>query len=460
MKSTNTWWRKLLSDYGMVLVLLLLCVFFSIVTLAEQPLPGAEAAGQVADRLRQRHGEGSDRPVLVVARLAGEDDAFVETLTRKLSAARYANVTVVRGDPTAARRALAATASSGQKAVSIAGTQVTGRWDVFKEFGRPGAEDIAHLTDQEVLKPTGPTWPNFRKIDNLRNIPNQIVVIAILAIGMTLVIITGGIDLSVGSLIALAAVSSTLLISRLAGAAEASGGGMLLCALAAMALCAAMGLFSGSMVALFDIPPFIATLGMMLIASGVAYIFSQSASIYELPGSFTWLGQGTDLIGLPNAVVLAALLYVGAHVFMSQTRWGRYIYAVGGNAEAARLSGVPVLRVKLFVYAVSGALAGLGGVVTASQLKSGSPKFGLMYELYTIAAVVVGGTSLAGGEGKVLGTLIGALIIAVIGNGMNLCDITFDYQKVILGAVILGAVLLDKLKRRDWSFLRRAKAGH
>jgi ribose transport system permease protein len=136
---------------------------------------------------------------------------------------------------------------------------------------------------------------------------------------------------------------------------------------------------------------------------------------------------------------------------------GRYVYAVGGNPEAARLSGVPVKRILLFVYTACGALAGLGGIVMASQLKSGSPTYGQMYELYVIAAVVVGGTSLSGGEGKVLGTLIGAFIIAVIQNGMNLTGVESYTQKVVLGLVILGAVLLDMLKRRGWQWLRRRR---
>ena len=167
-----------------------------------------------------------------------------------------------------------------------------------------------------------------------------------------------------------------------------------------------------------------------------------------------WLGRGSNL-GIPNAVLLMIGLYIVAHMVMSRTALGRYIYAVGGNPEAARLSGVPVRRILLFVYTASGALAGLGGIITASMFKSGDPKYGPLAELYVIAAVVVGGTSLAGGEGKVLGTLIGALIIAVIENGMNLTNVESYTQKIVLGAVILGAVLLDTLKKKSW---RRRKA--
>jgi ribose transport system permease protein len=190
---------------------------------------------------------------------------------------------------------------------------------------------------------------------------------------------------------------------------------------------------------------------MMLVASGLAYIFAKGQSIYQIPDSFIWLGRGADL-GLPNAVLLMIVLYVLAHIMMSRMTLGRYIYAVGGNPEAARLSGVPIKAVLIFVYTLSGALAGVGGIVMASQLKSGSPTYGGMYELYVIAAVVVGGTSLSGGEGKVLGTLTGALIIAVIQNGMNLTGVESYTQKIVLGLVILGAVLLDTLKKRGWSF--------
>jgi ribose transport system permease protein len=194
---------------------------------------------------------------------------------------------------------------------------------------------------------------------------------------------------------------------------------------------------------------------MMLIASGLAFIVARGQSIYQVPESFVWLGRGADLMGLPNAVVLMALLYLVAHIVMMQMTFGRYIYAVGGNPEAARLSGVPVKGILLSVYTISAVLAGMGGIVMASQLKSGDPTYGKMYELYVIAAVVVGGTSLSGGEGKILGTLIGAFLIAVIQNGMNLTGVESYTQNVVLGAVILGAVLLDQLKKHALSLLKR-----
>jgi ribose transport system permease protein len=275
-------------------------------------------------------------------------------------------------------------------------------------------------------------------------------VISILAIGMTLVIITAGIDLSVGSLIALSAVLATWVIREWFGGDEATVSGIIAGCGIAIVACSLLGLFSGSMIAFFGVPPFVATLGMMMVGSGLAYMLSGGLSIYQLPQSFDWLGRGDDLGGLPNAVVLMLLLYLLAHITMSRTTVGRYIYAVGGNPEAARLSGVPVKKILLWVYASCGALAGLGGVIMASQFKSGDPKYGLMYELYVIAAVVVGGTSLSGGRGKVFGTLIGAFIIAVIQNGMNLTGVQSYTQKVVLGIVLLLAVLLDMFKKRGW----------
>jgi ribose transport system permease protein len=225
---------------------------------------------------------------------------------------------------------------------------------------------------------------------------------------------------------------------------------MILCCLGAILACGAVGAFTGASVTLFGMPPFIITLSMMLIWRGHAFMTAKGQSVYEVPDSFVWLGRGTDLFGIPNAVVLMLLLYAAAHVVMSKTVLGRHVYAIGGNREAARLSGVPVRRVLLFVYIISGVLAGLGGVIMASQLKSGSPTYGPMYELYVIAAVVIGGTSIFGGEGKMLGTLIGAFVIAVIQNGLNLLGVEPYTQTVVLGWIIYGAVLFDTLKKRGW----------
>ena len=429
------------ADYGMLLVLLLLCVGFSVITWQEQHPVDAAAAEQLAASVAEQFGE--DARVLIVVRDTADDTAFADHLAVRLEEQRLEVAGIVKGQPIDARRAITQIIDRGESIDAIACNHSTSIWGLFDEFG----EKFPTLAGTKIVEPESYHWPVFLNVNNLLNIANQIAVIAIIAIGMTMVIITGGIDLSVGSLIALSAVVTARLIRDYAGAEAASTFGMTACCLGGVGSGALVGLFSGTMVTLFRVPPFIVTLGMMLVASGLAYILADGQSINQVPDAFIWLGRGDDFLGIPNAVVLMLVMYAAAHILMTRMVLGRYIYAVGGNADAARLSGISVRRVLLIVYTMAGALAGLGGVVMASQLKSGTPTYGQMYELYVIAAVVVGGTSLAGGEGKVLGTLIGALIIAVIQNGMNLTGVESYTQKVVLGAVILGAVLLDRIKR-------------
>lgn len=426
----------------MFLVLIALCVFFSVVTYTEQH-PDGESGGRELARLIGREAIAG-ATVLIAARSHESDVRFSEALKSALEDDGFTVVDVINGEPSDARRVLQALAASNTEVDWIAGNQVTAGWLVFSDL----KNDFPALGEPRIIYPESRMWPNFLKRENLLNISNQIAVIAILAIGMTMVIITAGIDLSVGSLIALSAVVTSWLIVGVAGAQEAGALAMVLSCLGGIIVTGGIGLFSGVMITKFRIPPFIVTLAMMLVASGIAYIIAQGQSIYQVPDSFVWLGRGADLFGIPNAVVLMLMLYVAAHFLMSRMKMGRHLYAVGGNPEAARLSGAPVKRVLLFAYVASGVLAGLGGVVMASQLRSGSPTYGQMYELYTIAAVVVGGTSLAGGEGKMFGTLIGAFIIAVIQNGMNLKGVEPYTQRVVLGLVILIAVLLDRLRQR------------
>ncbi|MEA3209736.1 MAG: ribose transport system permease protein [Chthoniobacter sp.] len=440
----NATLRHYFTDYGMIFVLILLCAFFSAVTYSEQSPTGEAAAKQLASELRKQPGKGGR--VLIAVRSQADDAVFARKLEAELSAAGLVVSGVVSGEPKDAREALQKLAATGAKLEAIACNQATASWLVFSDL----KADFPTLGNPRIVKPRSYQWPNFLKSENLLNIANQIAVIAIVAIGMTMVIITAGIDLSVGSLLALAAVLAARGIRDYAGALEATPFGMTLACAAAVVLCGLVGAFSGGMITLAGIPPFIVTLAMMLVASGLAYILSQGQSIYQIPDSFVWLGRGADFLGIPNAVLLMLVLYALAQVLMSRMKLGRYLYAVGGNREAARLSGVPVQRVLMFAYIASGSLAGLGGVIMASQLKSGSPTYGNMYELYVIAAVVVGGTSLSGGEGKMLGTLIGAFTIAVIQNGMNLTNVESYTQKVVLGLVILAAVLLDQLRHRRW----------
>lgn len=434
--------RRFLADYGMLLVLLLLAASFSVLTWSRQQPTGAAAARQLASELLQEHGPGGR--VLIATGTHADEEAFALTLREELKSKGLTVLASINGEPRDARAALARLDKEGSQLDFIACTPTAAGWLVFADL----ATDFPRLANARLVTARAYSWPDFLKADNLLNIANQIAVIAIVAVGMTMVIITGGIDLSVGSLIALAAVVAALLIRDVFGGVAATPLGMTLACAAAMLGCGSVGLFSGVMVTVCAIPPFIVTLAMMLVASGLAYILAEGQSVYQIPESFVWLGRGSDVGPLPNAVLLMVLLYGLAHVVMSRTTLGRYLYAVGGNREAARLSGVPVRRVLLFAYTASGLLAGLGGVIMASQLKSGSPTYGQMYELYVIAAVVVGGTSLAGGEGRMFGTLIGAFIIAVIQNGMNLTNVESYTQKVVLGLVILGAVLLDRLKQR------------
>ena len=432
------------SDYGMLGVLVLLCVFFSVITYEEQQPLGKDGAERLFAKISNDFEESGT--VIIAGKNSNDGQKFVLHLENELKRTGWDVAAAISGSPVDIGKALRRTVEKKKKVDVFACEQTLAGLPVVENLKKSNPL----LQEMKVLSPKSYGWPNFLKTSNLLNVANQIAVIAIIAIGMTLVIITAGIDLSVGSLIAFSAVLCCWFMKEWMGGPDASVMGMIIAALFAVLGCGSLGLFSGSMVAYFGVPSFVASLGMMMVASGFAYMISGGLSIYQIPPAFDWLGRGEAFWGIPNAVVLMVLLYVFAQFVMSRTTAGRYIYAVGGNPEAARLSGVPVKKILLWVYTVSGALAGLGGVVMASQFRSGDPKYGLMYELYVIAAVVVGGTSLAGGRGKVFGTLIGAFIIAVIQNGMNLTGVQSYTQKVVLGIVLLSAVLLDMIKKKGW----------
>ena len=282
--------------------------------------------------------------------------------------------------------------------------------------------------------------PHFLTVSNLLNVAEQAAIIAIVATGMTFVIITGGIDLSVGSVLAFAGVVMASVLH--AGApvplalATALGTGLF------------CGLVNGALITAGRLPPFIATLGMMSVARGTALMFTEGRPVSGFSGSFRSLATG-EVFGLPASVVIMIGVYVVAHFALTRTKLGRYTYAIGGNEEAALLSGVNVRLYKATVYGLSGALSGLAAVLLTARLNSAQPIAGMMYELDAIAATVIGGTSLLGGEGTVLGTLIGALIMAVLRNGLNILGVSSFVQQVVIGSVIIAAVLIDMwLKRR------------
>ena len=330
------------AEYGPIVVLLVLCVYFSVVTSSEQSPVGDAAAKQVYATIVDQFGR-SPR-VLIAASDQPSDPAFAASLARDLTASGAQVVGSIQGEPKDAREMLAKLQAAGDRLDAIACTQVASEWLVVSDI----KSDFPSLGQPRLITPRRYRWPNFLKAENLLNIANQIAVIAIVAIGMTFVIITGGIDLSVGSLLALSAVITAVLIRDCAGGVNASPVGMVLTCVVAIVICGAIGAFSGLMITGFAIPPFIVTLAVMLVSSGLAYIVAKGQSIYQIPESFVWLGREADLMGLPNAVVLMLILYCLAHVTMSRMRLGRYLYAVGGNSEAARLSGVPVKRVLLF----------------------------------------------------------------------------------------------------------------
>jgi len=432
--------RTILSDYTTVIALLILCVVLSIITWDEQFPAGAAGGKQVAELIQQQGPPGAS--VLVVVRTTDEDAEFARALEEALKRDGFSVLEVVRGQPTDVRRDVVRASEAGQTIDWIAGSEGTAAWSMFENVPSLGAA----AARARLVKPRAYFGPKFIKVRNLVNIANQIALIAIIAIGMTMVIIVGGIDLSVGSLVGLSAVIAARLIRDYGGGVEASVLALVGCCAAAVALCAAAGAFNGTFITLMGIPPFIVTLATMSVASGLASMVTRSETINEIPESILVLTRGS-LAGIPNPVILMLALYAVGHVVLSRTTFGRYLYAVGGNRKAAWLCGVPVRRVELASYVISGALAGLAGVLMVSQYQSGAPTYGATYELQVIAAVVVGGTSLSGGQGRIFGTLLGALLIAVVQNGMNLMEISSDPQKVVLGLVILAAALLDRFKQ-------------
>lgn len=287
---------------------------------------------------------------------------------------------------------------------------------------------------------------NFLTTANFFNVLRQTSVNLCIAVGMTLVILTGGIDLSVGSVLALSGAVAAGLAHQGFSVEEANlfvgftfGG----CCFAALIIGAVFGCFNGLLVTRFKVPPFVATLGVMTIARGLTMLYTGGFPITNLGGGFEFVGTGW-LLGIPMPVWIAVVIIAIFAFFLKKTRTGRYIYAIGGNEKASLLSGIRVDRVVLLVYTLAGILAAVAGVLVTSRLDSAQPNAGSGYELDAIAAVVIGGGSLSGGRGTIVGTVIGALIIGVLNNGLVLLNVSPFWQQVVKGFVILLAVIMDR----------------
>jgi ribose transport system permease protein len=290
------------------------------------------------------------------------------------------------------------------------------------------------------------THGDFLTLGNITNVLRQITFNSIAAVGQTFVIITAGIDLSVGSLMGLCGVVMALF----ANAFPLDGGIFLVIATVTVGIavgCAA-GYINALPVVKLGLPPFITTLAMLQIARGLAYILAHGQPISVNSSAFTALGTGQFLGHIPWSILVMVVIVAIFAIVLTRTRYGRYVFALGGNEEAARLAGINVARTKTLVYVISGGCAAVAGLLLMARFASGSPSTGTGYELQAIAAVVVGGTSLTGGRGSVIGTFFGALLIGVLNNVMNLINIESYTQQIVLGVVILLAVILDQLRRR------------
>jgi len=287
--------------------------------------------------------------------------------------------------------------------------------------------------------------PYFLRMKNILNVLRQTSVNALLAIGMTFVILTGGIDLSVGSVLAFggvvaASLASDALFGPIVNPFLAAGAGLLGGLI--------LGSVNGVFVAKWRMPAFVVTLGMLSMARGFTFIYTDGMPVPRIDERFLVFGQGR-LLGIPLPVIILAVVFSLAWVILYKTRYGRYIYAVGGNEKSAKISGVNTRFIVFTVYVISGLLSALGGIILTARTTAGLPQAGQAYELDAIAAVVIGGTSLSGGQGALSGTLIGALLIGVINNGLDLLGVSSYFQQVIKGAIIIGAVLLDSFRKRD-----------
>ncbi|WP_338786502.1 ABC transporter permease [Metabacillus sp. FJAT-53654] len=280
----------------------------------------------------------------------------------------------------------------------------------------------------------------FLTAQNLLNVVRQISFIGIVAMGVTMVIITTGIDLSSGSVIALVSVAS-------ASFAHPGEFPIIVPLAIGLGIGALAGLINGTITAKGKIPAFIATLGMMIAARGLALLYSDGRPIPDLSPSFLFIGKG-EIIGIPFPIVVFIVMGIISHLMLSKTKFGKYTYAIGGNEQAARICGINVDRYKIMIYTYAGFLSAIAGMMLTARISVGQPSMGNMFELDAIAAAVIGGTSLAGGVGTIAGTMIGALIIGVLNNGLDLLGVSSYWQQILKGIIIVSAVLIDARKNK------------
>lgn len=282
----------------------------------------------------------------------------------------------------------------------------------------------------------------FLTLGNIADILRQTSINGILAVGMTYVVLTSGIDLSVGSILALAGIVSASLVTGNHALSPALGLAL------GLAVGALAGAINGLLVARLSVPPFVATLGMLSAARGVTFIYNDGMPVTDLPDGYLSIGTGS-IAGVPVPIIVFAIVVAVFWAVLRYTTYGRYVYAVGGNAKSAKTSGISTGKIIFSVYVIGGLLAGLAGIILAARTTSALPQAGVSYELDAIAAVVIGGTSLSGGTGSLGGTVVGALLIGVINNGLNLLGVSSYYQQVVKGVIIVGAVLLDVSRKKQ-----------
>ncbi len=322
--------------------------------------------------------------------------------------------------------------------IGVPGAARAGRWDYLKRLSQQIAPFLFLIVIAVFLSVAS---ENFLSVQNILTILLQISVVGIIAVGQTLVMITAGIDLSVGGVVGLSGVVTTLLIAQFGAPIWAA----VLAGILVGVLC---GVANGALITSIKMPPFIATLGTMSVTRGLALVLTGGIAVYDLPERFAWLGNGA-VAGIPVPVFVLLIVAIIVGIILQKTPTGRYTYAIGSNVETARMSGINISKELVKVYALCAGLSGLAGVILASRIVTGQPTAGLGYELDAIAACVIGGTSLFGGIGTVVGSITGAALMGLIRNGSNLLNVSAFWQQIVIGVIIWIAVAWDQYRRKN-----------